>query len=142
MGSPSRKWIATFVSSRNATVRGLHVVTLFDRRRTWQRLQTRNHLGDGGCGRIKGHHISRPNDDEFDAFPEGGILGEPDGSELPLLNVRAFSKKAFSFALTWRNIAQSNPPSPPLPGVSVVRLGGKRLDRSKHCGRLPPTESG
>ena len=38
-----------------------------------------NHLGDGGCGRVKSHHIAGPNDDQFNAFPEGGVLGEPDG---------------------------------------------------------------
>src|SRR4029077_14999154 len=71
-------------SSRNATSEAftfgkLFVVTLFDGRRTWQRIQTRNHLGDGGCGRGKSHHIAGPNDEQFDAFPEGGVLGEPDG---------------------------------------------------------------
>ena len=56
----------------------LFVVTLFDGRRTWQRIQTRNHLGDGGCGRVKRHHIAGPNDDQFNAFAEGSVLGEPD----------------------------------------------------------------
>ena len=37
--------------------------------------------------RVKGHHVSGPNDDEFDALPEGEILGQPDGLRVPLLNV-------------------------------------------------------
>jgi len=31
------------------------------------------------ASRVKGDHVSRPNDDEFDDLPEGDILGLPDG---------------------------------------------------------------
>src|SRR5665648_42011 len=44
-----------------------------------QRLQARDHLGDGGRGGVKRQHVSGANDDQFDALPEGDILGEPDG---------------------------------------------------------------
>ena len=36
-------------------------------------------FGDGCCGGVKRHHISGPNDDEFDALPEGGVLRQSDG---------------------------------------------------------------
>lgn len=82
-GSPSRRWIATSVSSRNATVRGLRVGKLFvvthpDGGRTRQRLETRNHLRDGGCRAVEGDHISRAYNDEFDALTEGDILRQSD----------------------------------------------------------------
>ena len=67
VGSPSRKFGKLFV------------VALLDERRYWQRLQTCNHLGDGGRGRVNSQHISGPNDDEFNDLPEGDILGQPDG---------------------------------------------------------------
>ena len=51
----------------------LFVLTLFDRRWTWQSIQTLYHLGDGGCGWVKGHHVARPNNDEFDALPESSV---------------------------------------------------------------------
>lgn len=65
--------------SEACTFGKLFVVTVFDGRLRWQRTETRNHLWDGGCRRVKCDHISGPNHDEFNSLPEGGILGQPDG---------------------------------------------------------------
>jgi hypothetical protein len=90
--------------SEACTFAKLFVATLLVRRRTWQRIQTRNHLGDGGRGRVKGHHISGPNDNEFDALPEGGVLGQPDGFRVAAPDVRDLamvmaSRRLFSSSL-------------------------------------------
>ena len=39
---------------------------------------SRNSITQAGC-RYATLHISGPNDDEFDALPEGGVLRQPDG---------------------------------------------------------------
>src|SRR6185503_10408243 len=82
--SPSRRWIATFVSRRNGMsdlgpLRKLARVADLDARWNWQPPQARDHVRDRPRRRVDREHVARPDEDKLDVRAECHVFGKPKG---------------------------------------------------------------